>query len=578
MIPFKSAERFIGLSPGRKAAEVGAGTEPADVLVVGAGPSGAVVAHTLANSGFDVLCLEQGDWVNPGDYPANHREWELLIQQQWHHDPNVRQRPCDYPLDVSASDMSPVMFNGVGGSSILYGAQWTRMLPSDFRVRTMDGVAEDWPISYDELKPFHDEVDRFLGIAGVDGDPAYPSGLTYSMPPHPIGRMGRRAADAMNQLGWHWWPGANGIVSYKHKTLEPCVRWGTCEFGCPAGAKASFDLIYLPQALKAGAKLRTGSRVREITLDRRGRASGVIWIDRAGAEHHSRARVVVLCANGVGTPRLLLLSASATHPDGLANTSGLVGKNLMLHPTSSVTGYHDGDLRSWLGPAGELIHSMEFYETQAERDFVRGAKLVLMPLPGPLNTVEAHRAGGYDAVWGAPFHEIARLHRGGVLWAAISEDLPDETNRVVLHDSLTDSDGLPAPRIEYRIAERTRRVLSFCNRRMQEIHTVMGAAQTLDVELWVDQPGHLLGTARMGSDPTRSVVGADGRCHDVPNLYIADGSIFVTSGAVNPTPTITALALKIARHIAANANDPVSAPTFRSIRSMGPSSQRGQQE
>lgn len=524
--------------------------EPVDVLVVGAGPSGAIVTHTLAARGLNVLCLEQGDWVNPGDYPANHPEWELLIQRQWHHDPNIRGLPSDYPLDVSESDMTPVMFNGVGGSSVLFGAQWPRLLPSDFRVRTLDGVADDWPIAYEDLKPFHDEVDRVLGVAGLDGDPAYPGGLEYPMPPHPLGRVGMRAAEAMNTLGWHWWPGANAIVTGKHSTLEPCGRWGTCEFGCPAGAKASFDLIYWPQALRAGAKLQTGARVREITTDTRGVATGVNWIDGDGHEHHQPARVVVLCANGVGTARLLLLSASAQHPDGLANSSGLVGRNLMLHPTSSVIGYYSDDLESWLGPAGELIHSMEFYETRPGADFVRGAKYVVMPLPGPLNALEIQRERGFDQVWGPAFHDVARSHRGGVLWGAITEDLPSERNRVTLDPVLTDSDGIPAPKIEYRISDNSRKILRFSNDRMREIHEAMGAEHTIDVELWIDQPGHLLGTARMGNDPERSVVNPDGRAHDVPNLYIADGSLFVTSGAANPTSTITALALKVAGAIA----------------------------
>lgn len=522
-----------------------------DVLVIGAGPSGAVVAHELATRGIGVLVLEQGDWVNPGDYPANHPEWELLIQRQWAHDPNVRATAADYPLDNADSDMTPVMFNGVGGSSVLYGAQWPRLLPSDFRVQTLDGVADDWPIGYDDLKPYHDEVDAFLGVAGVDGDPAYPEGLTYPMPPHPLGRVGLRAAQAMNELGWHWWPGANAIVGHRHKTLERCVRWGTCEFGCPAGAKASFDLIYLPQALKAGARLQTGARVREITTGRDGRVTGAAWIDRDGAEHHTGAKAVVVCANGVGTARLLLLSASARHPDGLANSSGLVGRNLMLHPTSSVVGYYPDELASWLGPAGELVHSMEFYETRAELEHVRGAKLVAMPTPGPLNAFEMQRDRCFDDVWGAGFHAAVDRHSRGVLWAAISEDLPDEANRVGLSDTLVDSDGVPAPKIAYRISENTRTLLGYVNDRLEEIHAVMGAEEVVRTEVWIDQPGHMLGTARMGTDPERSVVDPDGRTHDVSNLYIADGSIFVTSGAVNPTATITALALKVARGIAA---------------------------
>jgi choline dehydrogenase-like flavoprotein len=520
-----------------------------DVVVIGAGPSGAVVTHTLATAGINVLCLEQGDWVNPSDFPANFPEWELLCQHLWAHDPNVRSLPADYPLDVSDSDMWPVMYNAVGGSSLFYGAEWPRLLPSDFRVRTLDGVADDWPISYQDLKPFHDEVDRFIGVAGVEGDTAYPPGLTYPLPPHPLGKAGCKAANAANELGWHWWPGTNAIVSYKHQTLEPCARWGTCEWGCPEGAKASFDLIYLPQALKAGANLKTGARVRRIVCDRRGQASGVEWIDRTGIEHLQTADVVVLCANGIGTPRLLLNSADPRHPDGLANSSGLVGRNLMLHPNCTVTGYYDEDLDSWLGPAGQLIHSMEFYDSREEHDFVRGSKLHALPTPGPLNAVDVHRAGTFESVWGPAFHDVARSHGRGLLWAANTEDLPDEHNRVTLDPELTDADGIPAPAVHYRISDNTRKILRFTVDRMRELHQVAGAVETFDVELWVDQPGHLLGTARMGDDPARSVVDAFGRSHDVPNLFIADGSIFVTSGSANPTSTITALALRVGRQI-----------------------------
>jgi choline dehydrogenase-like flavoprotein len=527
----------------------------ADVLIIGAGPSGAVVAHTLAERGFKVVCLEQGDWVNPSDFPANHPEWELLIQQQWHHDPNVRALPSDYPVDVTDSDMSPVMFNAVGGSSIFYGAEWPRLMPSDFRVKTLDGVADDWPISYSDVAPYYNEVDAFIGVSGVDGDTSYPPGLTYPLPPNPMGTAGKRAAAGANELGWHWWPGTNAIPSVKHKNLSQCARWGTCEFGCPEGAKSSFDLAYWPHAQRAGAQIMTGARVRRLEVNAKGLIDSALWIDREGREHTQRAQVVVICANGIGTPRLLLLSDSARFPDGLANSSGLVGRNLMLHPNCSVVGFYDEDLSSHRGPAGQLIHSMQFYETDPTRGFVRGCKMHVLPTPGPLNAVEAHRAGPYDELWGAKFHDVVRRAERGILWAANIEDLPEEHNRVTLADGLVDSSGIPAPKVEYRISENTRKNLKFTVERMEELHRASGAVKTFSTELWIDQPGHLLGTARMGNDPATSVVDSYGRSHDVPNLYIADGSIFVTSGSSNPTCTIAALALRVGRAIADNARD-----------------------
>ena len=262
-------------------------TQDVDVLIVGAGPSGAVVAHTLALEGFSVLCLEQGDWVNPEDLPGVKPEFELLTRSTWAWDPNQRQAPADYPINVTEAEVHPINFNGVGGASIVYGAHWMRLMPSDFRVRTLDGIADDWPIGYADLDPFYSEVDAFLGVSGLGGDPAYPE-HDFPMPPLPMGPAGLKMAHGMNRLGWHWWPGTNAIASWPHKHMAQCVRYGVCERGCPAGAKASFDLGYWPHATAAGAKLLTGARVARITTDGRGLATGAVWLDTEGGEHRVR--------------------------------------------------------------------------------------------------------------------------------------------------------------------------------------------------------------------------------------------------------------------------------------------------
>jgi len=204
--------------------------EDVDVLIIGAGPSGSVAAHTLASAGIKVVCLEQGDWMSPNDYPGNRPEHELLLQTQWNPNPNTRKRPADYPLDVSESDLSPIMFGAVGGSSILFGAHWLRLKPSDFQLRTQDGICDDWPISYDDLDPFYSRVDAFLGVAGLGGDPAYPP-QDYEMPPHPLGKGGVRMAHAMNGLGWHWWPGTQAMPQFKHKNLAQLVPRGSFQSG-----------------------------------------------------------------------------------------------------------------------------------------------------------------------------------------------------------------------------------------------------------------------------------------------------------------------------------------------------------
>jgi choline dehydrogenase-like flavoprotein len=525
-------------------------TESFDVVIVGSGPAGSVAAQTLASSGFSVLCLEQGEWFDPSDFPGGKPEYELLTRQLWDTDPHLQSRLRDYPMNLEECDIPPVMFSAVGGSSVLFGAQWMRLRPTDFRIRSVNGICDDWPISYEDLAPFYDQVGADIGVAGLAGDPAYPD-HELPLPPHPMGRAGLRAVEGMNRLGWHWWPGSNAIPTWKFKHMAQCVRWGVCERGCPAGAKASFDVAIWPHATRAGAELRAGARVARVTTDSRGRANGVIWIDREGGEHFVGANTVVLAANGIGTARLLLMS-SDQHPDGLANSSGLVGKNLMMHPCPEVEGVYDDELESWNGPAGQLAYSLQFYETDLDRGFYRGAKWALMPFPGVLRVLRLFDGLPFEERWGTGLHHLSRYGGKAFLWSATVDDLPEERNRVTLDPELTDSSGLPAPRVDFRYSEDTLRNIEFQFNRMVEAHEAAGAAHV--VRGPIVPSGHLLGTARMGDDPETSVVDGYGRCHDVPNLFIVDGSVMVTGGAVNPTGTIAAFALRTARHIAETAS------------------------
>lgn len=534
--------------------------EDADVLVVGAGPSGAVAAHELARRGFKVVCLEQGDWNLPDDFTGDKPQWELARLKQWHPNPNTRGNDADYPINTENSPLEALMFNGVGGSSILYSGHWVRALPSDFRVKTLDGVAEDWPFTYGDLRPFYDEVTHHIGASGLEGDPSYPDEHTFPLPPLPIGKAGLRAAQGMDKLGWHWWPAPNAIASRAFRNRPACQRYGACESGCPAGAKASADLTYWPDAIAAGAVLITGARVRALTVNEKGLVAGAEFVDRDGRWHHQCAGITILAANGVGTPRILLNSATSAHPDGLANSSGLVGKRLMIHPYASVYGVYDEDLESHLGPAGQALQSLEFYETDESRGFVRGGKWNLMPTPGPLNRVLWEPGTDWRDGFGSRFHDKLTGSFGRTLeWGITTEDLPDESNEVVLDGELTDSDGIPAAKINYRIGENNQRLLDFHIARAVEAHEAAGAVSTEIVPVVRDSGWHLLGSARMGGDRSDSVVDQWGRSHDIPNLFVFDGSNFVTSTGVNPTATIMAIALRAARHLADNRHDQISA-------------------
>jgi choline dehydrogenase-like flavoprotein len=520
--------------------------ERVNLLVIGAGASGAVVSKHMAEAGFGVVCLEQGGWQSASDYPGGQQEFELLVEHSWSPDPNVRGRPEDYPCENSGTDIAPVMFNAVGGSTIHFGAQWARMRPVDFKVRSTEGLGDDWPVTYEEMLPFYERMDREMNVSGTAGDPAYPPGAGPPQPGLPIGKIGRKAAEGMNALGWHWWPAAHAIPSQQTATQQPCARRGVCMFGCPEGAKGSTDLTLWPQAIAAGAKLVTGARVREITTNGNGLATGAVWIDRDGAEHQAEADVVVVAANGIGTPRLLLAS-------GLANSSGLVGKRLMLHPYMSVLGLYDEGLDSWLGPWGTPLLSLQFADTDESRGFARGAQWDVMPIGGPLMALARYGALPYAERWGPAVHELLAKTVGRAFdWGIGIEDLPAEENRVTLDRELTDSDGIPAPKISYRIDDDARRNLAWQLERAQEAHEASGAVETVITD-WSQWGWHLLGTCRMGDDPASSVVDRFGRAHDVPNLFIVDGSVFVTSGPQPPTATIAANAARCAAHMIATA-------------------------
>jgi choline dehydrogenase-like flavoprotein len=518
-----------------------------NVLVIGAGASGAVVSKELAEAGFSVTCLEQGGWRNAGEYPGDKVEFELLVGRDWHANPNVRRRPEDYPCEISETEVEPVMFNAVGGSTIHFGAQWARMRPSDFRTRSLEGVGDDWPISYEELLPSYEAMDVGMNVSGVGGDPMYPPGAPPPLPPLSIGKIGRKAALGMNELGWHWWPAAHAIPSVATDTQAPCARRGTCMFGCPEGAKGSTDLTIWPKALAAGAKLVTGARVRDITTNGNGLATSALWIDREGNEQRSEADVVVLAANGVGTPRLLLLS-------DLANSSGLVGKRLMLHPYMSVLGLYDEDLESWLGPWGTPLLSLQFADTDESRGFRRGAQWDVMPIGGPLMTLARWDALPFPERWGPSVHELVAKTLGRAFdWGIGIEDLPSEENFVALDGELADGDGIAAPRIRYRIDDEAKANLAWQLERAREAHEAAGAVETVVTD-WSQWGWHLLGTCRMGDDPATSVVDRFGRSHDVRNLYVVDGSVFVTSGPQPPTATIAANAHRCASHLIESAS------------------------
>jgi len=524
-----------------------------DVLIVGAGATGAAVAWSLSSTSLSIMCLEQGDRMEASEYPSTKRNWEILREHEYNVSPNVRKLPADYPINDKGSPISIANFNAVGGSTILYSGHFPRFHPSDFRVKSLDGVADDWPINYQQLEPFFALNDKMMGVSGLSGDPAYPQ-IEGLLPPVPLGRMGEVMGKGFNKLGWHWWPSYSAIITRTYNGREKCINLGPCNSGCAQGAKGSVDITYWPYALRNGVKLKTRCRVREITVNPSGYADGVIYYDETGVESRQEARLVILACNGVGTPRLLLNSRSKQFPDGLANRSGLVGKNLMLHPLGYVEGIFKEPLNAHLGPQGCCIFSHQFYETDTARGFVRGYTMHILRGPGPIETA----VSGYmrrEIPWGVNHHQEFALRFGrSVGLAIIIEDLPEPHNCVTLDDDLKDSNGIPAPKINYRLSENSKKMLAHGINRGKEVMDAAGSVKNIAFGPVRNTGWHLMGTARMGRDPEHSIVNEWGRSHDVKNLFIVDSSIFVTSSGVNPASTMQAIALYIADYIKGNLN------------------------
>lgn len=520
-------------------------TDTVDVLIIGAGASGAAAAWSLADTRMRIVCLEQGDWQTPSRYPSTRRDHEARRLDEYAFSPNTRRSAADYPINDSGSAIQVANFNGVGGGTVLYTAHFPRFHPSDFRVRSLDGVAEDWPIDYQTLAPYYEENDRVVGVSGLAGDPAYPD-KTPTMPPLALGRTGETLARGFNALGWHWWPSDMAIASRDYEGRARCINLGACIAGCAQGAKASADVTYWPAAIRAGVELRTRCRVRELVYDEgAGRVSGAVYYDADGVERFQRAEIVILASNAIGTARLLLNSTSARFPNGLANSSGLVGRNLMFHPSCVVTGLFDAAQDGGQGPHNWLW-SHEFYETAASRGFVRGYMMEAVRGSGPALTALSGMASG-EIPFGPEHHRALRRRFGHTAgFIMLCEDLPEAHNRVTLDPELTDAHGIPAPRIEYRLSENTLRMLDHAVATSSEVLKAAGASEITAQSPLSAGGWHLMGTARMGHDPERSVVNAWGRSHDVKNLFVVDGSLFVTSAAVNPTCTIQALALYVA--------------------------------
>ena len=410
----------------------------------------------------------------------------------------------------------------------------------------------DWPITYQELEPYYTKVDWEIGVSGQAGiDPHEPPrSRPYPMPPARVKSSGVLFERGARKLGLHPVPAPLVINTVTYNGRPACVHCGFCHgFGCEVMAKASTAWTVIPQAEATGhCEIRAESYVSRIETDKHGRVTGVAYFDRDGKEHFQRARAVVLAANGGETARLLLNSASPKFPQGLANSSGMVGKHLMFNYTARVNALFEHELNEYKSvQVTRILH--DFYDSDPKRGFYGGGGLDARI--GPQPTIWALRTASDGPGWGAGFKQRLREFTRSMQVACHTTSLAVESNNVTLDPTLKDAWGIPAIRVTYRDHPDDLATARFLQDRGAEILDAAGAQRVVKGPVTESSLGfHLLGTCRMGKDPRTSVVDIDHRTHDVRNLFICDGSSMVTSGRGQPTMTIMALAFRAGERIA----------------------------
>lgn len=532
--------------------------ELVDFVVVGSGAAGGIMAKELSTAGFSVVVLEQGPHLQAADF--KHDEWgydhanELTWGARQGHPQTFRKSEADV---AEVGSREPLGYaHNVGGSSVHFSGNFWRLREIDFIEASVKGTIagtnfSDWPITYADLEPYYTKVDWEIGVSGLQGPWDPPRSREYPCPPMPVKSPGVLLERAAKQMGLNPYPAPVAILSQSHNGRPGCIHCGFCNgFGCEVNAKSSSMAAMIPLALESGnCELRTGCTVHRVNTDENGKASEVLYWDESGTEQAQRARAVVLCANGAETPRLLLLSESSQHPDGLANSSGFVGQNLMFNGFSSVAGLFEEPVNGHKSiPATRVIH--DFYELDSSLGFYGGGGIDSRhPSAGrPMGFALGGSFFGGPS-WGSEYkRNLQHEFTHSAAFDGHTTSLPLASNNVTLDPDVADKWGRPALRCTYADHPDDIATMKFFYEKSQELMEAAGAIETRGFYPENGQNGnvHLLGTCRMGNDPATSVVDRFNRAHDVSNLFMVDGSSMVTSGRGQPTMTIMALAFRAA--------------------------------
>jgi choline dehydrogenase-like flavoprotein len=528
----------------------------AEVCIIGGGASGATAAKVLTEAGAHVVMLERGPWRQAGDFSPD----ELANVNRYFLTPDPRLHPRTHRSfeseEARITRFSPTPYIVGGGTSHWTG--WVpRMLEVDFEMRSRHGDIPgadlvDWPISYDDLEPFYDKVEWSLGVSGEAGANVHeaPRRRGYPLPPLPRTRYAKRFQDGCDEAGINSFlmPIAMRSAPFggRPKTVQSAF---VQTMGDPSGTRGGAAQTFIPDAVATGRlDLRPNCSVRELEVDRSGRITAAIYEDADGRTFAQEADVFVLACNAIESARLLLLSRSAAHPDGLGNHSGYVGRCLTLHEYTEAIGVFDGGepLYPWAGGGYISAGTAEYYATDESRGFIGGGLIAAgsAGFPLPINWALPEKPA-----WGAEAKRIDQAYFNRSMSAGIVlQDLPQARNRVDLDPDVRDAWGLPVARVTHRAHENDLAMANWLVDRCGEILDAAGATKVWRnyISEITGNAVHQHGTLRMGDDPERSVVDPGCRAHSVPNLYVVDGSVFPTPSGVNPTLTIMANAWRVA--------------------------------
>jgi choline dehydrogenase-like flavoprotein len=503
------------------------------VVIIGSGAGGGTLANELCQKGVKVVCLEAGARQSPSTFVND--EWKSFGQLAWL---DKRTTSGSWRVAKDFAGLPAWICKTVGGSTTHWAGASLRFQEHEFRTKTVYGSINgtnllDWPLTLEELEPYYSRAEFKMGVTRTHGIPGLPGNNNFKVLHAGATKLGYKECHTGNMA----------VNSQPRDGRGRCMQLGFCFQGCKSGAKWSTLYTEIPKAEATGnLELRPQSHVTRIEHDPAGKVSAVLYRDASGAEQRQRARAVCVAGNAIETPRLLLMSASASHPNGLANSSGQVGRNYMRHMTGSVYATFKDPVNFYRGTTmAGIIRDESVHDTR--RGFAGGYEMETLALGLPFMAAFLEPGG-----WGEDFtHMMDNYAHLAGMWL-VGEDMPRETNRITLNTNEKDQYGNPVPNVHFDDHDNDIAMRNHAFKQGEEVYKAAGALKT-----WRTPPypsTHNMGTARMSAAAKDGVCNTWGQTHDIKNLFISDGSQFTTGGAENPTLTIVSLAIRQAEYIA----------------------------